>query len=46
MKCRPYQALITISEAYHVPVDRILTLNGWQAGLAPADRAETRDLPG
>jgi LysM repeat protein len=27
---RPYQALITISEAYHVPVERILTLNGWQ----------------
>jgi LysM repeat protein len=27
----PYQALITISDAYHVPVDRILTLNGWQA---------------
>ena len=25
-----YQALITISEAYHVSVDRILTLNGWQ----------------
>jgi LysM repeat protein len=25
-----YQALITISEAYRVPVDRILTLNGWQ----------------
>jgi LysM repeat protein len=27
---QPYQALITISDAYHVPVDRILTLNGWQ----------------
>jgi LysM repeat protein len=27
---QPYQALITISEAYHVPVERILTLNGWQ----------------
>jgi LysM repeat protein/uncharacterized protein YkwD len=26
-----YQALITISDAYHVPVDRILTLNGLQA---------------
>jgi LysM repeat protein len=26
-----YQALITISEAYQVPVDRILILNGWQA---------------
>jgi LysM repeat protein len=26
-----YQALITISEAYHVSVDRILTLNGLQA---------------
>jgi LysM repeat protein len=26
-----YQALITISDAYHVPVDRILVLNGWQA---------------
>ena len=25
-----YQALITIAEAYHVPMDRILTLNGWQ----------------
>jgi LysM repeat protein len=28
---QPYQALITISEAYQVPVDRILALNGWQA---------------
>ena len=27
---QPYQALVTISDAYHVPVDRILTLNGWQ----------------
>ena len=26
-----YQALITIAEAYHVPVDRILALNGLQA---------------
>jgi len=26
----PYQALITIADAYHVSVDRILTLNGWQ----------------
>jgi len=26
-----YQALFTISEAYHVPVDRILALNGLQA---------------
>jgi LysM repeat protein len=25
-----YQALITISDAYDVPVDRILALNGWQ----------------
>ncbi|HSL46097.1 MAG TPA: LysM peptidoglycan-binding domain-containing protein [Anaerolineales bacterium] len=25
-----YQALITISEAYKVPMDRILALNGWQ----------------
>jgi LysM repeat protein len=25
-----YQALFTIADAYHVPVDRILTLNGWQ----------------
>ena len=25
-----YQALVTIAEAYHVPMDRILTLNGWQ----------------
>jgi len=28
---QPYQALITISDAYHIPVDRILTLNGLQA---------------
>lgn len=28
---QPYQALITISEAYHVSVDRLLALNGWQA---------------
>jgi len=27
---QPYQALITIADAYHVTVDRILTLNGWQ----------------
>jgi LysM repeat protein len=27
----PYQALYTIAEAYHVSVDRILTLNGLQA---------------
>ena len=27
---QPYQALITISDAYHVPVERILTLNGLQ----------------
>ena len=27
---QPYQALITIADAYHVSVDRILTLNGWQ----------------
>ncbi len=26
---QPYQALITIADAYHVSVDRILTLNGW-----------------
>jgi len=26
-----YQALYTIAEAYHVSVDRILLLNGWQA---------------
>jgi LysM repeat protein len=26
-----YQALITISDAYHVPMDRILSLNGLQA---------------
>jgi len=26
-----YQALITIADAYHVPMDRILTLNGLQA---------------
>ena len=28
---QPYQALFTISEAYHISVDRILVLNGWQA---------------
>jgi LysM repeat protein len=28
---QPYQALSTIAEAYHVSVDRILTLNGLQA---------------
>ncbi len=28
---QPYQALITIADAYHVPVDRILVLNGLQA---------------
>jgi LysM repeat protein len=28
---QPYQALITIADAYKVPVDRILVLNGWQA---------------
>jgi LysM repeat protein len=27
---QPYQALITIADAYHVSMDRILTLNGWQ----------------
>jgi LysM repeat protein len=27
----PYQALITIAEAYNVSVDRILALNAWQA---------------
>ncbi len=27
---QPYQALITIAEAYKVPVERILALNGWQ----------------
>jgi len=27
---QPYQALITIADAYHVSVDRILALNGWQ----------------
>lgn len=27
---QPYQALITISDAYHIPVDRLLALNGWQ----------------
>jgi len=27
---QPYQALFTISEAYHIPMDRILSLNGWQ----------------
>ena len=28
---QPYQALFTIAEAYHVPMDRILALNGLQA---------------
>ena len=28
---QPYQALITIADAYHVTVERILTLNGLQA---------------
>ena len=28
---QPYQALFTIADAYHVSVDRILALNGWQA---------------
>lgn len=28
---QPYQALVTIADAYDVSVDRILTLNGWQA---------------
>ena len=28
---QPYQALITISDAYHIPMDRLLALNGWQA---------------
>jgi LysM repeat protein len=27
----PYQALVTIADAYHISVDRILALNGWQA---------------
>ncbi|HEY3473094.1 MAG TPA: LysM peptidoglycan-binding domain-containing protein, partial [Anaerolineales bacterium] len=27
---QPYQALITIAEAYQVSMDRILALNGWQ----------------
>jgi LysM repeat protein len=27
----PYQALSTIADAYHVSVDRLLGLNGWQA---------------
>ena len=27
---QPYQALITIADAYHVPLDRILSLNAWQ----------------
>ena len=27
---QPYQALITIADAYHVTVERILALNGWQ----------------
>ena len=28
---QPYQALVTIADAYHVTVDQILALNGWQA---------------
>lgn len=28
---QPYQALSTIADAYHVTVDRLLALNGWQA---------------
>jgi LysM repeat protein len=27
---QPYQALITIADAYHVTLERILILNGWQ----------------
>ena len=27
---QPYQALITIADAYHISMDRLLTLNGWQ----------------
>jgi LysM repeat protein len=27
---QPYQALITIADAYHVTVERLLALNGWQ----------------
>jgi LysM repeat protein len=27
---QPYQALITIADAYHVSMDRLLALNGWQ----------------
>jgi LysM repeat protein len=27
---QPYQALITISDAYHISMDRLLALNGWQ----------------
>jgi LysM repeat protein len=28
---QPYQALFSIAEAYRVPMDRLLALNGWQA---------------
>jgi LysM repeat protein len=28
---QPYQALVTIADAYHISLDRILALNGWQA---------------
>ena len=28
---QPYQALITIADAYDIPMDRLLALNGWQA---------------
>ena len=27
---QPYQALITIADAYHISMDRLLALNGWQ----------------
>src|SRR5215207_3384975 len=27
---QPYQALFTIAEAYRIPMDRLLALNGWQ----------------
>jgi LysM repeat protein len=27
---QPYQALVTIADAYHVSLDRLLSLNGWQ----------------
>ena len=43
---QPYQALITIAEAYHVSVDRILALNGLQADWPLQIGQKLADLPG